>query len=88
MAESKTPKKLPFGTIKELVEQFNNGDDMGDYLDMLPEAHFDVDLKKRTHMVAIDAELASKLADIARQRRTSTSILIDSWLREKIGQTQ
>ncbi|MEO6457406.1 MAG: CopG family antitoxin [Chloroflexia bacterium] len=87
MAESKTPK-LPFSTIKELVEQFDDGEDMGEYLDLLPEAQFDVDVKKRTHMVAIDAELASKLAKIARQRQTSTGTLIDSWLREKIGQAQ
>lgn len=46
MAESKTPKKLPFGAIRELIEQFDNGDDMCDYLDMLPEAQFDVDIKK------------------------------------------
>lgn len=86
MKESKTSKSLPFNSIDELVEYVDAGNDLSDYLDEMPEAHFDINIKRRKHMVEIDAELASKLREIARQRQTTTEALVDSWLREKVGQ--
>lgn len=51
-----------------------------------PEAHFDVSLGKKTHLVAVDEEVMRSLTEIARQRQTSTEILVNSWLREKTAQ--
>jgi hypothetical protein len=83
MAESKS-KNLPrFRSLDELVEFFDTHD-LGEYWNEMPEAHFEVDLKRRTHLVAIDAELVDKLTEIARSRHTSSEELINSWLREKI----
>ncbi len=88
MEESKTSKHHAFNSVSELVEAFDSGDDMSDYLSSLPEVQFDVDIKKRTHLLLeLEGELVSKLAEIARQRQTSTEALIDSWLREKVEQT-
>lgn len=85
MARSKSKSKsLPrFRSLDELVEFFDTHD-LGEYWDEMPEAHFEVDIKRRTHLVAIDAKLANKLTQIARARQTSSEELINSWLREKI----
>jgi hypothetical protein len=83
MAKSKS-KSLPrFKSQDELVKFFE-AHDLGEYWDEMPEAHFEVDIKRRTHLVAIDAELADKLTEIARSRQISFDGLINSWLREKI----
>lgn len=83
MQKSKS-KKLPhFGYLDELVKFFDTHD-LGEYWNEMPEADFDVDLKRRTHLVAIDAKLAGKLSQIARSRQTSSRRLINSWLKEKI----
>jgi len=52
MKENESQKLPPFTSLDELVEFFDTHD-MGDYLSELPEVHFDVDIKRRTHLVAI-----------------------------------
>ncbi len=81
--------KMPkFGSLDELVKFFDTHD-LGEYWDQMPEAHFDVDLKKRTHLFAIDQELAEKLTQIAKDKQISSEELINSWVREKIlGQAE
>lgn len=74
----KTPKSLD-----DLIEFFDTND-LGEYWDQLPEAHFDVNIQKRIHLIAIDTAVANRVAAIARSKRTSSSKLINSWLKEKI----
>jgi hypothetical protein len=79
-------KRLPrFRSLDDLVEFFDHTD-LGEYWDSTSAATFDVHIKKRTHLVAIDADLAQKLAAVARSRHTSSEGLVDSWLREKISE--
>jgi hypothetical protein len=60
MGES-SPRNLPsHASLDELVE-FVETHDMGDYLEGMPEAHFDVDIKRRMHLVAIDEEFVESL---------------------------
>ncbi len=83
MAKSK-PKTLPrFRSLDRLV-QFFESHDMGDYWNQVPEAHFEVNIKKRTHLIAIDPKLSEKLTRIARSKRISSRRLVNSWLRERI----
>ncbi|OGG44510.1 MAG: hypothetical protein A3F84_07070 [Candidatus Handelsmanbacteria bacterium RIFCSPLOWO2_12_FULL_64_10] len=83
MAKSRS-KKLPrFRSLDELVAFFDTHD-LGDYLDKMPEAHFEVDLKRDIHLVAIDPELADEVTRIARSKRMTSGRLINSWLREKV----
>ncbi len=83
MAKSRR-KGLPhFRSLDKLVEFFD-AHDLGEYWDEMPEAHFEVDIKRRVHLVAIDAKLADKLTQIARTMQTSSEELINSWLREKV----
>ena len=51
----------------------------------MPKAHFEVDIKRRTHLVAIDDEIMSKLTDIAKSKKVPPEKLINSWLKEKLS---
>ena len=67
-----------------MVEFFDTHD-MGEYLDGMPEVSFDVNLQRRTHLVAIDEELAGRLAEIARREHVPAEALVNSWLKEKLS---
>jgi hypothetical protein len=49
-------KKLPSFTSLDELEEFFDTHDMGDYEEALPEAHFEVDLRRKTNIVVIDEE--------------------------------
>ena len=84
MERSKAKKLTPPKSLDELVEFFET-QDMGELWEQLPAAHFDVDIKSRTHLVAIEEELAQQLGEIAKSQRTSSESLINDWLREKVS---
>ena len=84
MADTEPGKGLPQGSLQELVDFFDNHD-MGDYLDAMPEAHFDVDIRRRRHFVEIDEGLIGELTRIAKAQKVSAERLINSWLRERIA---
>ena len=87
MAKSKA-KALPSSrSLDELVEFFDTHD-MGEYWEHMPDAHFDIDIKRKTHLVAIDEELIGKLAEIAKSKRISAERLIHSWLQEKMRENE
>jgi hypothetical protein len=73
-----------FASLDELVEFFDTHD-MGEYEGDLPEAHFEVDVQRKTHLIAIDEETNSRLAEIAERERTPAESLVNSWLKEKIS---
>lgn len=84
MPENDSHKLPSFTSLDELVEFFDSHD-MGDFEAALPDAHFEVDVQKRTHLVAIDEELNNRLTQIAEQERTPAESLVNSWLKEKIS---
>ncbi len=69
--------------MQELVEFFDTHD-MGEYWDQMPEAHVEVDIKRRVRLVSIDEKLMDKLSKIAKSQHVSVEGLINSWLREKV----
>ncbi|CAN5470283.1 hypothetical protein BH10ACI1_BH10ACI1_07580 [soil metagenome] len=78
-------KELPkFDSMDELTEFFD-GNDLGDYLENLPEADFDISLEKRTYFVAVDGELSRKLSEIAKLEHQPSEQIVNAWLREKIS---
>jgi len=83
MAEGKARKIPHFASLDELVDFFDTHD-MGEYLDQMPESHFEVDIKKHTHLFAIDEDIVEKLTEIASSKQASSEELINSLLREKI----
>jgi hypothetical protein len=84
MAENDSHKLPSFTSLDELVEFFDNHD-MGYYEEALPEARFEIEVQKRTHLVAIDEELNNRLTQIAEQERTPAESLVNSWLKERIS---
>ena len=84
MTENNSQQSQSFESVDELVEFFD-ANDIGDYLEQKPEVAFEVNLQKRTHLVAIDEKLAGKLNKIAQREQTSAETLVNSWLKEKIS---
>lgn len=84
MAEN-NQKNLPkFDSLDALIEFFDEND-MGEYPEQLPEAHFGVNLKKKTYFVAVDEEVAGKLSEISKHEQLPSEKIVNSWLREKIS---
>ncbi len=83
MERSKTKSIPKFGSLDELVEFFETHD-LGEYWDHMPEAHFDIEIKRRVHIFSLDEDLAERLTAIARAKRIPSKTLINEWLREKV----
>ncbi|MFQ6015033.1 MAG: hypothetical protein ACE5NP_06290 [Anaerolineae bacterium] len=64
--------------------EFFDSHDLGEYLDQMPEVDFEVNIRRKVHLIALDADLADKLMAIARARQTSPEALVNAWVREKI----
>jgi CopG antitoxin of type II toxin-antitoxin system len=84
MAANKKDALPQAGSIADLVEFFETHD-MGDSWDQMSEADFDIDLRRRKHLVTLDEDLAATVAKIARSRHVSSESLINSLLREKLA---
>lgn len=83
MSESK--KKWPnFDSVERLTAYFDEND-VGDFIDDMRVVEFDVDLKRRTHYVAIEGDIAGKLSEISKHEHVSSGVIVNSWLREKIS---
>lgn len=84
-------KTLPnFGSVEEYAEFFDNND-IGDYMDSMPEAHFEVSWERasyrpRKNLVAIEDTLMQKVRERANAEHTSAQALINAWLEEKVTQ--
>jgi predicted HicB family RNase H-like nuclease len=88
MAKSKNMREpIPeqFGTIEEAAE-FWDTHNLADYWDLTEEVNFEVNIHHRRYLVAVDPELAERLATEAHRRGLSTETLINLWLSEKLQQ--
>jgi hypothetical protein len=75
---------LPKTDSLDGLVKFFETHDMGDYWDQLPEADLDIEIRQHKHLVALDDDLAGKVAKIARSRHVSSEFLINALLREKL----
>jgi hypothetical protein len=85
MAKSKSKSLPKFQSFGKLVEFFDT-QDMGDYLGSMPEVDFDIHIKKRTHVIAIEEDVANQLNELAKSKHIRSQTLVDKWLREKIAE--
>ena len=76
------PLPKHFKSIEEAAE-FWDTHDLADYWDLTQEAQFEVDLKRRVFLTALEPQLAKKLTDVAHKQGISTETLINVWLSEK-----
>jgi len=78
-------KKLPkFGSIDELTNFFDEND-LGEYLESMPEVDFEVELGSRKHYVAVDDDVAERLSEISKNEHVPSGAIVNSWLREKLS---
>lgn len=78
-------KKLPKFDSVEALTGFFEENDLGDYLDSMPEVEFDVELRHRKHFFAVDEDVAEQLSEISKNEHVSSGAIVNSWLREKIS---
>jgi len=85
MAANKRKQMPKLESVAKLTEFFET-QDMGEYWDELPEAHFEVDIRKHAHVFALDDDLTARLDAIAKIKHVPSERLINVWLREKISE--
>jgi hypothetical protein len=83
MGKNKAKRPPRLKSLDELVEFFDKHD-MGDYWDRLPKAEFEVNIKTRKNLVAIDEKMIPGINQIAKSKRVTSAKLINTWLREKL----
>lgn len=85
MPKRKKRDSIPqhFKGIEEAAE-FWDSHDLADYWDLTREVHFEVDIQRRSFLVALEPELAKKLAACAHAQGVSIETLINVWLAEKL----
>jgi hypothetical protein len=74
-----------FSSLDELINFFDTRD-MGDYWDSLPEAEFEVDIQRRTHIFSLEEALVERLTAASKARHVPSERLINVWLWEKRGE--
>ena len=86
MSESSTLTDKPtlpeFASLDEAADFFDTHD-MSEYMEAMPEVHFDINRPHRKDRFAVEAALAAKLREAARQRGVAAEALLNEWVREK-----
>lgn len=83
MAKSKAKTLPELNSVNELVDFFETHD-MGDYWEQMPEADFDIKIKRRKHLIVLEEDIATKVTQIAKAKKVSSESLINTWLKEKL----
>jgi len=82
------PEDIPekFASLEEAAE-FWDSHDLTDYWDLTEEVTFDVNVRRRRYLVALDASLAEQLAAEAHRRGVSAETLVNLWLSDKLRES-
>jgi hypothetical protein len=84
MAENKRdPLPKPGASIEEIAE-FWDAHSLADYWDVTKEVEFEVEITKEPRWIELDEEIAKRVYEVAKQKKLSVQILVNSWLREKL----
>lgn len=85
MAKSKA-KTLPEFDSTAAAADFFETHDMGDYWEQMPEVEFEIKLKRRKHLIALEEDVIAKVTRLAKAKHVSSEALINTWLKEKLQQ--
>lgn len=85
MAKSKAKTLPEFDSTAELVDFFETHD-MGDYWEQMPAADFEIKIKRRKHLIALEEDVVTRVTRIAKAKKVSSEALINTWLKEKLQQ--
>ena len=83
MAKSKV-KTLPELKSTDSLIDFFETHDLGDYWEQMPEADFESKLKRSKHLIALEEDVVTRVAQIAKAKKISFEFLINTWLKEKL----
>jgi len=81
--KTRDPIPREFKTIEELQE-FWDTHSVADYDDLFKDVHFDVDLRGRTNLVAVEPTLMQELVKRAHTMGVSTETLVNLWLNRQL----
>ena len=79
MAKDKVPENMTLDKAAEFWDKHS----FLDY-DDVKEVRFSVDLRKNKNYIIIKDELAKQIRVIARRKGTSSSDLVNQWIKEKV----
>lgn len=83
MVKNKIPENMTLDEASEFWDEHS----FLDY-DNVQEVHFSVDLRKNRNYVNLNEDLIKQIRAIAYQKGTSSRVLVNQWLREKITAEQ
>jgi predicted DNA binding CopG/RHH family protein len=85
MAKNEQRDLIPerFDSI-EAAAEFWDSHDLADYEDQTTHVDFTVNFIRQRRLIAIDPELAKKIANEASRRGLATETLINLWLNERL----
>ncbi len=83
--KQRDPIPAEFNSIAELQE-FWDTHSLADYEDQLTDVEFEVDLKGRTNLVAVEPTLMKELVARAHRQGISTETLVNLWLSKQLQQ--
>ena len=86
MSENKSENLPRFKSLDELADFFDTHD-MGEYWEQMPEVRFDINIRKRGRLIAVNEELAGRLTEIAESKQIPPETLVELWLKEKISES-
>ena len=75
-----------FKSIEELQE-FWDTHSVADYDDQFKDVHFDVDIRSRINLVAVEPTLMQELVKHSRAMGVSTETLVNLWLSKQLTRT-
>jgi len=81
--KTRDPIPKEFKTVEELQE-FWDTHSVADYDDLFKDVHFDVDLRGRTNLVAVEPTLMQELVKRAHTMGVSTETLVNLWLNRQL----
>lgn len=84
--KQRDPIPQNFKTIEEL-QAFWDTHSIADYDDLLKNVEFEVDLRGRTNLVAVEPMLMKELVTQAKATGVSTETLVNLWLSKQLRET-
>ena len=77
MAKSKV-KTLPELKSTDSLIDFFETHDLGDYWEQMPEADFEIKLKRSKHLIALEEDVVTRVAQIVKAKKISFEFLINT----------
>ncbi len=77
------PIPKEFKSIEEL-QDFWDTHSVADYEDLFKDVHFDVDLRSRKNLIAVEPTLMKELVKRAHTMGVSTETLVNLWLSKQL----